>query len=110
MKKKKVVRKRRPDFNNRSVRRFSPVRENEKPYSSDSRIDLVRTRQALSDAFVSAGADGVMEFVRAYYDTLSVEEGLNRAKLKRRTFFHALSKGSNPTLSTLMQLIKGMDL
>lgn len=64
------------------------------------------TARALFDAFMAGDKQAFKEIVRNHYEAINTVQALKEAKLSHRTFYAALSEGGNPSLDTLMKIVR----
>lgn len=64
------------------------------------------TARALFDAFQDGDKKAFMKIIRNHFEALNTAQALKEAKLKPRTFYAAISEDGNPSLDTLMKLMK----
>lgn len=87
------------------------VKEGVKTYSHDPREKLADPEfigRALFQCMIEGDMEEFKDTLRAHYEAVNTTKALKQAGLSKRTFYSALSKDGNPSLSTVMKMIAGL--
>ncbi len=65
-------------------------------------------KAAIFETLWDGDINAMKEIIKAHYESVNLQETLDRVDLKKRTFYEALSRKGNPRVETLSKILSGL--
>lgn len=79
-----------------------------KHYAGKKLSDPKFIAEALMQCLIEGDDKAFKEILKSHYEAVNITKALKKAHLSQRTFFEALSPKGNPSLKTVIKIIKGL--